>query len=48
MKRCLITLLLLSYCGGSAEVIDESTAVEDSSTTSAPASTTSTQTTIVK
>ena len=28
MKRYLILLLLLSFCGGGAEVIDESTTVE--------------------
>jgi len=47
MKRCLILLLLLSFCGGSAEVIDGTATVEESSTTTST-STTTTQTTIVK
>ena len=47
MKRYLIFLLLLSFCGGGVEVIDESTVVEESTTTTST-STTTTQTTIVK
>ena len=42
MKRYLILLLLLSFCGGSAEVIDESTAVESTVATSTSTSTTTT------
>jgi len=48
MKKITILFLLISFCGGSAEVIDENTAVENSSTTSMPTSTTTTQTIIIK
>ena len=48
MKKITILFLLISFCGGSAEVIEETKTVEESSTTSTPASTTTTQTTIIK
>jgi hypothetical protein len=42
MKRYLIFLLLISFCGGSAEIIDETTAVVDSSTTTSTSTSTTT------
>ena len=47
MKRYLILLLLLSFCGGNIAVIDEDATVEESTTTTST-STTTTQATIVK
>ena len=44
MKRYLIFLLLISFCGGSAEIIDETTAVVDSSTTTSTSTSTTTTT----
>ena len=43
MKRYLIFLLLLSFCGESAEVIEETKAVEESSTTTSTSTTTTIQ-----
>ena len=43
MKKILILFLLISFCGRSAEVIDESTAVENSSTTTSTSTTTTLQ-----
>ena len=45
MKRYLILLLLISFCGGEVEVSNDDIAVEENSTTS---TSTNTQTTIIK
>ena len=42
MKKVLILLLLLSFCGGNNAVIDETATVEESTTTTSTSTTTST------